>query len=197
MFLMGQDTWEPPDVGLIPDPNLEEAIRQSFDPPLEGDILTSDLLELTGLDADNMGIEDLTGLEYCSNLTYLDLWNNQVTDRTPLAGLTNLTYLRLDYNQVSDLTPLAGLTNLTFLSLEGNQVSDLTPLAGLTNLSWLYLYDNQISDIAPLVANVGLDAGDVILLGNNPLSSESCTTHIPELEARGVWIGHYCPASDD
>ncbi len=29
MFLMGQEAWEP-DVGLIPDPNLEEAIRPSF-----------------------------------------------------------------------------------------------------------------------------------------------------------------------
>ena len=78
--------------------------------------------------------------------------------------------------------------NLTLLYLYDNQISDISPLAGLTNLTYLALYNNQISDISPLVANAGMNTGDKVDLRNNPLSSQSVNTYIPQLEARGVTI---------
>ncbi len=59
---------QPPDETPVtfPDANLEAAIREAIDKP-EGLIFTSDLDELTSLKT--KGITDLTGLEYCSNLT--------------------------------------------------------------------------------------------------------------------------------
>jgi len=36
--------------------------------------------------------------------------------------------------------------------------------------------------------NPGLGEGDYVSLGNNPLSSASISTYIPELRARGVKV---------
>ena len=158
-------------VVTFPDPNLEGAIREAIGKPT-GDIYESDLLVLTEFTADDLAIVDLTGLEYCTNLTTLSLEGNQTDNISPLSGLTNLTWLSLydnqisdisptenltaltalglGYNQISDITPLSGLTSLTELDLDGNQTDNISPLSGLTGLTRLGLDDDQISDISPL-----------------------------------------------
>jgi len=137
----------------FPDTNLEAAIREAIDKP-EGLIFTSDLNGLTSLKT--KGITDLTGLEYCSNLTELVLDYSQISDLSPLASLTNLTALDLEWSgrgySIFDLSPLQNLTELTRLHITGsrNQISDLSPLASLTNITDLYLHSNQISDLSPV-----------------------------------------------
>ena len=131
------------------DPNLEAAIREELDKPLER-ITAEDLAALTELRAAYRDISNLAGIQYCVNLRYLDLDANQISDLSPLSGLTNLQFLYLIHNQISDLSPLSGLTNLQFLYLLGNQISDLSPLSSLTNLQELKLNANQISDLSPL-----------------------------------------------
>ena len=90
----------------FPDASLEAAIREAINKP-EGPIYMSDLKSLTTLEAREMGISDLSGLEYLTNLRYLELWYNNISDLSPLAGLTNLDYLFLTSNNISDLSPLA------------------------------------------------------------------------------------------
>ena len=143
------------------------AIRETIHKP-EGPIYPSDLEGLTSLDARERNIADLTGLEYCSNLSELQLWGNEISDISPLADLTNLTSLVLGDNQISDFLPLAGLTGLTSLSL----------------------HSNQISDISVLVDNNGLGEGDEVDLRWNPLSEQSINEYIPALEARGVTVDY-------
>ena len=156
----------------IPDPNLEAAIREAIGKPT-GPITEEDLQGITSLDASERGIEDLTGLEYCtnlqdlnlpfnqiaditplsglSNLQSLSLWeNHQIADISPLSGLSNLQRLDIAVNQIADISPLSGLSNLWSLTLGGNQITDISPLSGLSNLRWLDLGDNQITDISPL-----------------------------------------------
>ena len=214
MFLLGQDAWSPCEVVSFPDPNLEEAIRFSIGRP-EGNICSSDLLSLTTLEASVLSITDISGLENCVMLTHVELHTNQISDIGPLAALDSLEYLELDDNQISDIGPLAGLvalsylvlsnnqisdtsalaglTNLVSLNLTLNQVSDINPLAALTSLSNLYLFSNQITDIYPLLENAGIDSGDWVNLGANPLSEVSCTEYVPELESRGVSVPNNCP----
>jgi len=195
-------------------PNLEAAVREAIGIP-EGLIYPWDLEDLTILDASEAGIADLTGLEYCTGLTELYLGYNQIEDISPLANLTGLSVLSLSSNQVTDISaladltnltelslccgnqiidisPLAGLTNLTELNLCcGNQITDVSPLANLTSLTWLGLCcGNQITDVSPLVQNEGLGTGDYIGLGENPLSPDSISIYIPELEARGVTVDY-------
>lgn len=177
------------DMVNIPDHNLEAVIREAIAKPI-GDIYESDLLGLWKLDASGRGIADLNGLEYCTNLRELRLWENQISDISPISGLTSLTRLNLMGSQISDISPLSGLTNLTTLYLWGSQLSDISPLSGLTSLTTLTLWGDQISDIEPLVDNPGLSSGDYVYLSDNPLSTTSIDTYIPQLEARGVEVGY-------
>jgi len=159
----------------FPDTNLEAAIREAIDKP-EGIIFTSDLDGLTSLKT--KGITDLTGLEYCNNLTELVLDYSRISDLTPLASLTNLTELRLWDNEISDIAPLENLTNLTQLELGYNQISDLSPLASLANLTKLYLNGNQISDISPLT---NLTTLTQLELGRNQISDISPLANLTNL----------------
>ncbi len=147
----------------IPDWYLEFRIRAKLNIG-DRDLYRRDLLRLITLDASHDAVDNLTGLEYC----------------------TNLRRLNLEYNRITDLSPLAGLTKLRYLNLEGNRISDVSPLAGLTNLHKLYLAKNDITDIAPLVANTGLGHGDTVDLADNPLTLTAICEQIPQLESRGV-----------
>jgi len=180
------------------DPNLEAAVREAIGKP-EGLVYPSDLEDLTFLDAADGNIIDLTGLEWCLNLTELVLEENEIGDITPLSDLTNLELLNLNGNQVDDISALSNLTNLSYLYLADNEISDITSLSSLVKLGkhtflsippsvCLDLSHNQISDIAPLVSNAGFGEGDEVDLQGNPLSAESVNTLIPQLEARRVEV---------
>jgi len=131
------------------DPALEEAVRDTLRIKSR-ELVESDLTILTGFDGTELGITDLSGLEYAINLEYLNLDFNEITNLEPLKGLTNLSYLSLSNNEVSNITPLKDLTNLQFLMLDWNNVENLEALSGLTNLSMLSLQNNRIKDISAL-----------------------------------------------
>ena len=166
------------------DNHLEAVVHEALEKP-DGPLTREDLESLEKLEADRKGIEDLTGLEHCVNLTQFNLFPNRIRDLTPLAALTNLEELYLNHTQISDITPLAALTNLTTLWLDENQISDLTPLASLAKLTKLSLWFNQISDITSLLSLTNLTT---LHLEYNPLSQESIEVHVPTLESRGVTV---------
>ena len=192
----------------IPDPNLRAVISDSLNKARGEPITRADMETLTSLRARERNINNLTGLEFATNLESLRLdFNQQLSDITALAGLTKLTRLDLRYNQISDIAVLSGLTNLEWLDLVGNQISDITALSGLTNLTWLHLSNNQISDITALavltkLTRLSLNDNQIaditallrlptlrsLNLRNNPLSVTSRNTHIRDLRARGVSV---------
>ncbi len=167
------------------DPNLEAAVRDAIG-VATGPIYSSDIGELTHLDASARNIADLTGLEYATGLTTLNLMNNQISDVSPLADLPNLTALDLWFNQIVDISPLANLISLTTLNLVNNQISDVSPLAGLTDLTFLWLHDNQISDISPL-ANLASLTG--LGLNRNQIGDISALADLTNLML-GLWLSH-------
>jgi|GEM_PF-1277318 len=193
----------------FPDTNLEKVIRDKLNQP-GGSIKKSALLTIEDLGAEAKGIEDLSGLEYCTNMRGLSLIGNQISDISqlssltklinlnliinqiddisPLAGLTDLEHLHLGQNQIEDISALAGLTDLEELRLHYNQIEEIAALGGLTGLDFLELTGNQVSDIGPLVSNTGLRGGDEVWITQNPLSFQSVNQHIPALQARGVAV---------
>ena len=177
---------QPPELEVtFADPNLEAAVRNAI-AIAAGPIYSSDLDELTHLDASAKNISDLTGLEYATSLMTLDLVNNQISDVSPLAGLTSLTTIDLWFNQIVDIWPLAGLTNLTTLNLVNNHISDISPLANLTSLTGLWLLDNHISDISPLA---GLTSLTGLGLNRNQISDISPLAGLTNLRL-GLWLAH-------
>ncbi len=182
-----------PQTVTYPDENLEAAVRDALGKPVGEEITVAELATLTTLVAESSDITDLSGLEYCTDLTGLGLQGNQINDITPLANLTSLNDLVLYGNQISDISHLSNLTNLTGLGLRDTQISNISPLVNLTNLTWLRLDENQISDISALVENSGLDSEDEVWLENNNLDlSEGSEDmeNIKALEDRGVVV-HY------
>ena len=129
------------------DANLKVAVEDAlgiWDP------IPADMLALIELNASSLGIMDLTGLEYATNLQALDLRYNQISDIGALSGLDHLQTLILNDNRISDFSPLSGLGELRILNIHYNPISDLTALAGLSTLEDLTIRIMQISDISPL-----------------------------------------------
>jgi len=157
------------------DPGLEAAIREAIGKKY-GDILDTDLLGLTTLDARYHNIVNLEGIEHLVDLTDLDLYGNDIVD----------------------IAPLSGLTGLRTLILTRNEIVDIAPLSPLTNLRELELRNNQIRNIEPLVNNPAF-AGDAdIALSFNPLPLQPGSPEMHNIEAlqeRGIHI-RFAPIID-
>ena len=197
---------------------LDAAIREAIEST--GDIYQSDLEELISLNASGKSISDITGLEYCGNLTMLDLGcnyrifdisplssltnlttlslsHNKISDISPLSSLTNLTTLDLLYNEISDISPLSSLTNLTTLVLTYNEISDISPLSSLTNLTTLSLHDNSISDISPLSSLTNLTTLDLYANSISDISPLSLLTNLNTLVLTYNEISNISPLADN
>ncbi len=185
----------------IPDPNLKQIIREALKLPDEIPLTQPEMQRLRTLDAGgDIGITDLTGLEYATNLQSLGLYHNPIVDISPLAHLTklagfnlwgcrvvdlgplrdlkNLSWILLGNNQISDISPLSELTNLTVLDIAGNRIMEIGSLANLIQLEELRLNGNAITDIAPLI---GLKNLKKLRIGDNPFHDFS-----PLFELEGV-----------
>ena len=145
-----------PDLTEMPDDRLRSTVQRALtrrrDP-------REDLGTLASLDASNLGIEDLTGLEGAAGLRGLFLDRNRITDIAALSGLQSLGVLTLAHNMVEDLAPLAGMTSLYVLALDGNSLHALPALP--RGLVYLYLSDNSLSDIDSLALQRSLRELDV------------------------------------
>ena len=145
------------------DTKIEAQVRKRILKP-KGQILKSDLDELTELDLLGEAIRDLSGIEHCISLKKFISTGNNTND--------------------IDISSLKRLTDLQDLDLRSNQISDISSLRELTNLENLDLRDNQIEDISPLVDNPGIGEGDKVDLNGNPLNDEAYDIHIPEKPLR-------------
>lgn len=132
------------EVVTFADSALEEAIRNSLFIFSGRAIYQSDMERLEHLYAGEMGITDLSGLEYATNLLYLDLHSNEVEDLTPLLDLP-LFSLDISGNPISDTTVLTSLVNLESLFLHYTKIKDISFLLDLA-----YLYEVTLFGIEGL-----------------------------------------------
>jgi len=178
---------------IFPDLGLAQAVAQELGVWAEGSIEISELAEITYLDAEDAGIEDLTGIGYLTNLEELNLGENQISNLAPgtFTDLTSLTSLILTNNQISDLAPgtFAGLESLMILSLWSNQISDLTTgaFAGLENLTNLYLDNNKIRDLA-LDTFTNLTNLRTLSLSENQIRDLASIANLTNLEGLSLWV---------
>ncbi len=128
----------------IPDPELNDAIRQTLQKPI-GPLTEQDMLNLTVLNACCRNVSNLQGLEAARNLAELSLDHNLLTDFSIASGWTNLIRLDLSFNSLTNVSIPSGLTNLATLLIQGNRLTNLNLPDGLTALDKLNLDDNQLS----------------------------------------------------
>ena len=170
-------------VVAIPDANLRVAIEAALDKASGASITPAEMATLTRLEAQDMGIRDLTGLEFATGLTSLNLSNNDIQDISALSDLTNLRILNLSVNFVSDLSPLVNLTNLTSLNLSTNIIKNIAPLSGLNSLKELRLQENFFSDISPLS---GLTNLTLLGLYDTTITDKSVLSRLANLTAINI-----------
>src|SRR5687768_17370482 len=74
---------------LFPDKNLEKAVRKHVFEKRDNDkpLVEADVANLSTIDAKNLGITNLAGLEKCISLAALDLSKNKLTDVSALKDL--------------------------------------------------------------------------------------------------------------
>ena len=97
----GLDTQERMTIVDIPDPKLRAAINAALGRNQMDNIRRIDLARVTNITAVNVGIYDLTGLEWAYNLETLDVRHNEIESTAPIDDLQNLTYLYLKGNPVT------------------------------------------------------------------------------------------------
>lgn len=148
------------------DENLEQHIRELIGVET-GPIRRSTLRGVTVLEAVDLDIHSLEGIQGMVNLRVVNLEDNAIRDVRPLASLRYLTELSLRNNGIINLAAihfqaLHDLPELRVLSLRHNvirfedadvsqmRLSDLSLLAGLEALEVLELRDNHIEDLSPL-----------------------------------------------
>ena len=119
----------PGTVVQIPDTNLRAAIAETLSKNPNVPITVEEMAKLERLDVRNRRIQDLTGLQFATNLSQLLLNDNQISDISPISGLTELWQLQIERNTISDISPVRDLKNLTFLNFRRNQISDISPIA--------------------------------------------------------------------
>ena len=166
-------------VVTIPDPNLEQLVRETLRLPNNVQIERRHMLQLRDLDAGgNREILNITGLEYAINIVSLNLYDNPIEDISPLANMTKMTGFNLWGCRIVDLSPLRNLMNLSWIVLGSNQISNLSPLSELTNLTYLNLSLNQISDISPLANLVNLQE---LLIDQNSVEDITILANLTQL----------------
>ena len=180
----------PTDVVEIPDADLKAAINKALDvEDTTADITVAQMESLTSLQAGT--ISDLTGIEYCTNLTYLSFSEKtgEVVDITPIANLTKLEKLYL--GDTADLSPIANLTNLKILSMYSNRsVTDYSALSNLVSLEELNLSYTDIEVLPDLSACTNLRRFTAERANSDGLSDISGLANCNNLEYVDIYYNY-------
>ena len=168
----------------IPDANLRAAIETALGKAPNASITKAEIATLQHLEAENVDIRNLKGLEAATNLEEVRLNHNLISDLSPLAGLLRLRTIRVGDNTISDLSPLAELISLEVLDLWENLISDLSPLSGLINLRSINISDNVVVDLSPLSGLIRLDR---IRISRNPIGDLAPLTGLISLTHFHSW----------
>ncbi|PEJ53154.1 internalin [Bacillus wiedmannii] len=134
-------------------------------------ITKEDLLKVKSLivvEAKSKGIQDVTGLEYMTNLETLTLEEVKVENIQFISSLRQLKSLSITYGELKDIGPLAELEHIESLSLRDNKISDLSPLSQMKKIKMLDLNSNYIKDIKPLFTVTTLKT---LTVANNQISN--------------------------
>lgn len=159
------------------DNGVEEAVR-SMTGIDKGDIMLSDIWEISDFYLYESQITDLSDLKDLPNITSLSLYGCQITDLAMLKDFAHLEELHLSDNEITDLQPLSHLTNLIFLDVSNNRIENAEPLKKLKNLTYLDISGNGITEIEALE---NLSDLEYLSMNGNPISDLSPIRKMKEL----------------
>jgi len=114
---------------------------------LETVIHMHDLETLDGvLDFSGYGVNDLSGIENCINISILNFSDNDLADITKLGFLNLLEEIYLSNNEIYSVDGLSQLNQLKILDVSNNNIDDISALVELPNLHYLNVIGNPLSE---------------------------------------------------
>jgi len=165
-------------------PNFLSHIRTLTNRPDPLPISQSHVQNITQISAPNHNIQNLSGIQYFTNLENLIVQGNNLTE-LDLSGLHNLRHLNASNNNLTTLD-ISDATALTALSISRNNISTITGLDTLANLEVFWAESNAFAslDFHPNAPLERIDAR-----GNTPPLSPANITG-----ATAVTLQDYDPA---
>lgn len=152
---------------LVPDPNFEDFLESNGmgdGVPGNGQVLTANIENVTGIGPSGRGIQDLTGIEDFAALEILDCSVNPITF-LDVSQNTQLTALACWSNAISTLI-IGNQPNLTYLDAHENFLSQID-ISLCPSLETVYLEINSLSNLdITQCPNI-----DLLYVDNNNLSA--------------------------
>lgn len=111
----------------IPDTHFRAKLQELYPSCFVGNQMDKDnsnIISATGLDLSNLGITDLTGIQYFTSITHLDCSGNKLKQLPPLPK--HLVYLDCSNNKLILLPEL--YDDLVHLECDNNQLTSLPVL---------------------------------------------------------------------
>ena len=134
---------------IIPEPALQSAIARSLG--VSEQKLSKSLVEnkLIRLQANDLGIRDLRGLEHAKNLESLVLRDNLISDLSPIHGLKKIKNIDLSGNRLTSLSSFSLLESsaLRILNLSRNRLLGLSGIDRFPALAQLDVSNNALIDL--------------------------------------------------
>lgn len=134
----------------IPDANLKAGINDWLGQAADADITDAQLAAMSGFSAE--GVNDLTGIEYCTNLTYLTLSGGDSNlDLSKLSSLKKVKNLYLEDIKSTDYSPVSSMSGLESLGINDSDITKLPDMSAAPNLTLLNLVGNEsLTDISTI-----------------------------------------------
>ena len=143
----GSDCTQTSNYTSIPDANFELYLVQNnidSDGQVNGEVLTSDIENITNVNIDHKNVADLTGIQNFKALTTLNAYNNQITN-VDLSENILLENLSLAKNQLTVLD-VSKNVKLKELSLGENQLTSLD-ISKNTELTHIAVAINKLTSL--------------------------------------------------
>jgi len=125
------------------DAMLDTAIRAMLKKS-SGVIFANELAVITSLNLTGLGVSDLSGIGYCTELEYLFAQSNQISNIAALKNLTKLKQVMLSYNNIRDFSLLGNLSSLTYINMSDNNAAiNSSSIEGMNNMAVVDDFINQ------------------------------------------------------
>lgn len=162
---------------------FELAVRLSID-KMEGTIYSKELENIETLEANNLDITDINGIQFCTGIKGLNLSNNKIVDISYLESLKELRFIDLSSNQIVDISALSELDELENVVLYNNYIEDISPLKNHKKIDTLLLYLNRIKDISAIGT---IDNLKYLYLSDNEIDNIEVLKNNTELITLGLY----------
>lgn len=157
-------------------------------------------LDATALDLSDFYVNDLQGLEQCTDLQYLKIDGGKLTDLTPVLTLGKLQTLVIHHVPLQEIGLLRNLTSLTYLDIKDTKVTADMVQAYQTAVPGVTVEGYRQSTYELVAQNCTWDeakrmceaAGGHLVTIEDEAEMQKVLTLLQGTQLSYLWLGAYC-----